>query len=328
MNTEDSKKQTVEEVKTPGPFRYDVAFSFSMTSESIATAINQLLEDRITTFLYSKKQEEIAGKDGEEEFNRVFGQEARLVVILFSEDWGKTPWTRIEETAIRNRAYEKGFDFTLFVMTEAGLQPPAWLPKNRLWSGLDRYGIEGVAAVIESRVQELDGNVRALTAADKAKQKAKEIEFEHSREAFLHSKQAVDSARTEVTSLFSEIKKITTQIQSSNLQFTIDGNDRELMVLSSGYTLFLNWGLQYSNSLDHSSFRMQIFKGAISYNGRMAFDDPTRMVDEKYYFDVTMSGRHGWRLQSIDGDFYKTDQLVERWIGSFMDRIKDRPSGE
>ena len=74
-----------------------------------------LIKVRATTFIYSDRQTEIAGKDGEKEFNEVFGSQARLVVVLFREKWGQTSWTQIEETAIRNRAFNETYDFALFI---------------------------------------------------------------------------------------------------------------------------------------------------------------------------------------------------------------------
>lgn len=304
-------------------FPYDVAFSFCEKDERLASEINSLLEGRITTFLYSKKQEVIAGKDGEEEFNKVFGKETRLVVVLYGPEWGKTPWTRIEETAIRNRGYSEGYDFAIFVMNE-DTKPPKWLPKNRLWFGLNRYGIEGAAAVIEARVQELNGKVRELTAADKAKQKVREIEFEHTRQEFLRSQKGVESAYKEVASLFSEIKKILGQIQSQNLQFSIDEDDRHLVIYSFGYTLSLYWSIQYSNSLDHAVFRVKIFKGSIPFKNKMPFEDPKRLTEEKYYFDISSVGHYGWRYLRRDGEFFTTDQLVDRCMTQLMDRIKQK----
>ncbi len=89
-------------------FKYDVAFSFLAQDEGLATELCDLLQDRMRIFLYSKRQEDLAGTDGEETFNAVFGAQARLVVVLYRKGWGESPWTRIEETAIRNRAYKEG----------------------------------------------------------------------------------------------------------------------------------------------------------------------------------------------------------------------------
>ena len=64
-------------------YKYEVAFSFLAQDEVLATELNDLLQDRLSTFIYSKRQEELAGTDGEETFNNVFGKQARLVVVLY-----------------------------------------------------------------------------------------------------------------------------------------------------------------------------------------------------------------------------------------------------
>src|SRR5690606_38182685 len=111
-------------------FEYDVAFSFLASDEDLASRLNDLIKPRLTTFLYSKRQTEIAGADGEQRFNAIFGNEARTVVILYRKGWGETPWTRIEETAIRNRAYDEGYDFALFIPLDTPATVPPWLPRT------------------------------------------------------------------------------------------------------------------------------------------------------------------------------------------------------
>src|SRR4051794_8510262 len=121
-------------------YKYDVAFSFLAGDEALAAQLTDLLQDRLKVFLYSRRQGEIAGTDGEKTFNAVFGEQARLVVVLYRSGWGQTPWTRIEETAIRNRAYEHGYDFVKFIPLDDNPSVPKWLPKTQLWFGLKRWG--------------------------------------------------------------------------------------------------------------------------------------------------------------------------------------------
>jgi hypothetical protein len=135
---------------TQHEFKYDAAFSFLARDESIAQELNDLIQERVETFLYSKRQEAIAGTDGEKTFNKVFGEDARIVVVLFRDGWGETPWTRIEETAIRNRAYNEGYDFLVLVPLDKNATIPRWLPRTQLWVGFDRWGATGAASVIEA----------------------------------------------------------------------------------------------------------------------------------------------------------------------------------
>jgi hypothetical protein len=114
-------------------FEFDVAFSFHSLDEGLAIQVNDLLQDQFKTFIYSERQAMLAGTDGEETFNAVYGRKARCVVVLYRKEWGETPFTRIEQTAIRNRAFQEGYEFTLFVPSEKPPSVPTWLPKTRLW---------------------------------------------------------------------------------------------------------------------------------------------------------------------------------------------------
>jgi len=176
-----------------GDYKYEVAFSFLAQDEPIALELETLLSDRLTTFIYSKRQGEIAGTDGEETFGRVFGLEARVVVVLFREGWGLTPWTRIEQTAIRNRAYGEGYDFVLFIPLDKSALPP-WLPKTHVWIGMDRWGISQAAGVIEMRVTEKGGSVREESALQQAERLYKQTELLRERESFLESDAGVKAA--------------------------------------------------------------------------------------------------------------------------------------
>ena len=158
-------------------YEYDVAFSFLAQDEPIAVQLNDLLQSRLRTFVYSGRQDEVAGTDGEKTFNAVFGEQSRLVVVLYRNGWGQTPWSRIEETAIRNRAYEEGYDFVKVIPLDEKATVPRWLPKTQLWLGLNRWGMAGAASVIDARVQELGGQSREETVQGRAARLARSVRF-------------------------------------------------------------------------------------------------------------------------------------------------------
>ncbi len=139
---------------TATEYKYEVAFSFLQQDEKIAFDINDQVADRLSTFIYSKRQEELGGTDGEQSFNKVFYEQSRIVVVLFRDGWGQTPWTRIEETAIKNRAFDKSWEFLLLVNLDPKSSLPTWIPKTYIWLDFERYKGEGAAAVIEHKVKE------------------------------------------------------------------------------------------------------------------------------------------------------------------------------
>ena len=56
-------------------------------------------------FFYPRNQEELAGTDGLESMRKPFF-DSRVMVVLYREKWGKTPWTRVEETAIKEACFK------------------------------------------------------------------------------------------------------------------------------------------------------------------------------------------------------------------------------
>jgi hypothetical protein len=210
-------------------YKYEVAFSFLKEDELLAIKINDLIQDRLSTFIYSKKQEEVAGTDGEETFNRVFSEEARIVVVLYRQNWGNTPWTRIEETAIRNRAYDEGYDFTVFIPLDKKPQLPKWLPKTQIWANLERYGVEGAANIIETKIQQTGGSVREESVEEHAIRLKREIEVEQERKHFLASENGVKAANKEVEIISEAMISLITKVEEKTgfkfrIQQNSDGN--------------------------------------------------------------------------------------------------------
>jgi hypothetical protein len=191
-------------------FKYDVAFSFLSQDEALAVQLNDRLKDRLETFIYSdaKRQAVLAGRDGADAFSRVFGAEARTVVVLYRAGWGESGFTAVEATAIRNRGFECSYDFTTFIPLDKPPIVPRWLGRSRLWFDWAKWGVEGAAAVIESRVQEAGGTPRELTAAELAARTVDEIREADERTAFLNSSKGVEAAQREFDALFEEVQRV------------------------------------------------------------------------------------------------------------------------
>lgn len=308
-------------------FKYDVAFSFLAEDEELVIQINNLIQDRIVTFLYSRKQGEIAGTDGEQAFNRVFGSEARIVFVLYRENWGKTPWTRIEETAIRNRAFDEGYDFVLFALINKSAKVPDWLPKNRIWIGLERWGIEGAASVIESRVQESGGNPKDERVEDRAVRLSKEISFEKKKQAFFKTKEAVEVANKEIEQLFSELKRITDNLNNSenSINLKLKATANQCAIYGDGFTLFFHWSLSYANTLGDSAFYISLWKGLIALSGSsfMHEEKPRKLQEIKFSFDQTIAEKPVWREVFGQKRSLSTDRVMDIAMTMLLDKIRE-----
>ena len=298
-------------------FKYDVAFSFLEEDEQLATQLHDRLKSRLTTFIYSERQLEVAGTDGEQTFNSVFGKDARSVVVLYRATWGSTPWTRIEETAIRNRGHDEGYDFVLFIPLEKPTTAPKWLPKNRLWIGLDRWGLDTAAAVIEARIQELGGSPHEETVEELAARLQRQGELSETRRKFLDSEEGVKAANAEFGQLCAEVKtqvdvlKRTMQIFS----FTTKEDYRLLAVLGGGRTVSFTWDIRVCDTLNHAALYVTFWDGLMPTRGSLYNHQAQEMRTWTFEFDWHPETAFGWKGESR---VFSTQRLVEHCLKRFL----------
>ncbi len=308
-------------------YKYDVTFSFLQEDESLAVQVNDLLQDRLSTFIYTERQREVAGTDGEVEFNKVFETESRIVVVFYRKNWGQTPWTRIEETAIRNRAYEKGYGFVLFIPLDSPPTVPEWLPRIQLWIGLERWGIEGAASVIEARVQEEGGKPKEETVADRAARINREIKKEETRNIFLTSEDGVNAANGEAKQLFSELEQLCCSVGEAtdiNFEKHKNENDCSLYLFSSGLTLTHCWYNRWSNTLEKSGLYVRIWQGKCGFPHIINIKDPVKLHESIFDFDMIDKSKYGWRKRTNLRRFYTSKELADSNIKLFLDKIRNK----
>ncbi len=304
-------------------FKYDVAFSFTQKDEELANSLFLLLKDRLSCFIYSEEQKKLAGGNGEDLFNSVFSKESRIVVILLRQEYGNTKWTRIEETAIRNRGFEEGYDFVILIPTENHIPPPKWLPKNRLWIGLERWGVDTAAGVIEARVQEFGGNVKVETIADKAAKIENEFLEKNKREFLLNSLEVVSLVNEELNKLKGLFKKQVEDINSSTKNWKItfrENNMGGVDILSNGFMLSFHYYDNSNNSLSSSYLYLLIAKGYSDENGNYTsyHMDHKLLYKSELRFDINNLNQNGWSNRETRENFITSKKLVDFMFEKFM----------
>jgi hypothetical protein len=311
---------------TEDDFQYDVAFSFLEEDESLATQINGLIQDRLRTFIYSQKQKEIAGKDGELMFGRIFGSQARIVLVLYRKGWGETPWTRIEKHAIQNRAYDKGYDFVLLAPLDKPPTPPEWLPKNRIWIDLERWGIEGAASIIEAKIKEVGGEVKEETAEGRAIRLIREIDAEKERRRIKDSTEGVQTANLEVNQLFKEFQEIVNHLSKEKTFVVLEIKiiRRKCVMRGGGFSIFLSWETVYGNTLDSSALFVYLFKGdfILPEERSVVWERAKKLEEFEFNFDFTKSGSPIWK-QVGNHHSYSTKELAKFVITIFVGKIHE-----
>lgn len=252
-------------------------------------------------------------------------------MVFYRKNWGQTSWTRIEQTAIRNRAYEKGYDFVLFIPLDSPPTVPEWLPKTQLWIGLERWGIEGAASVIEARVQEAGGKPKEDTIANRAARIEREIKNEEARNKLLNSDDGVKAAYQEANQLFCELEQLRNSVtEQTNINFETHkfgmnevNIENGLNLYSSGLTLTHCWYNRYSNMLDNSGLYVRIWQGKSGFPNIINFEDLVKLHESIFDFDMIGKSKYGWRERKNPRRFYNSKELANYNMKLFLDKIRD-----
>ncbi len=311
-------------------YKYEVALSFLAQDEPVATQLANLLEERHRVFLYSRKQEHLAGTDGELAFNEVFSEQARVVVVLYRQGWGESPWTRIEETAIRNRAYEEGYDFALFVPMDDRPAVPKYVPKTRLWIGLARFGLNGAASVVDARIQELGGEPRVLTLEERAARAQHAADFKAFRDGYFRSHEGIQAADASFGRVVEAIEQRVEGLQAAAPRLALQAKrfGRMLVVLGTGPALRLEWRRQYANSFEDAYLEATIWEGHPPVPGGYTFHEerhprhtlrPTPDVTEGRTFAWNFKTPEGVRLLGADE---ACEFILSWWLGKTERAVK------
>jgi hypothetical protein len=305
-------------------FDYDVALSFHSKDESVATQLNDLLQERFATFLYSKKQDVLAGTDGEVSFNAAFEKQARMVVVFYRKEWGETTFTRVEQTAIKNRAFNAGYDFTLFIPMDKPTVMPPWVPKTQLYYGLERFGVSGVAAVVEQRIQVLGGAPRIEGIADRAARLQRARDFQNAKERFHRGEgvAAADAAAERLALLLEQhVSDFASKYPSlSRAQFKKFSEN--WLISGIRPCALIYWCRRYTNSLDESFLGFELYDGVPRIPGVMAFQDAPRISGAKYDYELLGIDRHGYVERSRDKRSFAPDELADHILRIYMDAVE------
>lgn len=272
-------------------YEYDVAFSFVNEDEPIVREVVVELGSRIKSFFYTDQEKQNAFKDGEMLLSEIYGKKSRAVAIFHRKGWEARPWTRIESTAIRNRAHDEGYEFVKMIKMD-DTPRPQWLPRAQFFLGFERWGTNGVAAVLEALVEEQGGAPGEDSELDHAARYAADIAFQKLRDQKLNSEVGVKAA----DELFQELeeksnkacKKISEQYadlrlevkQSSFRTFTITGMNGRLEVI---------WTCRYANTLSVSNLEYRLSE----------WDDIemewTQRERKGFKVDIDRTGQYVWQ---------------------------------
>ncbi|MBW1998581.1 MAG: toll/interleukin-1 receptor domain-containing protein [Deltaproteobacteria bacterium] len=314
-------------------YGYDIAISFLSQDEETASYLYDRLSPHFDVFIYSKKQEDLAGTDGTESFRKAFREDSRLVVVLYRDGWGETPWTRIEEGAIKDRFLKEGWDWLLFVMMDNKSKAPPWLPETRIRLSLEDYGIEQAIGAIKTRAQGLGSQYRKEDAVHRAKRLEREIREREKRNRLLASIEGVGAAKKEAKAIYSEITRLVNDINESSprLKIMVGSNDESIGLTNGRVSLTAFFRPPYRNSLNYAQLVIQEMNGQVRLpqeRDRFPFAEPKELNRFMFEPDVKPDGTWGWRLKSDPKRFFTSGEVADYCLKLFLNLINRADKGE
>lgn len=314
--------------------RYDVAISFLSKDEAIAEAIYRRLSEGLKVFFFPRNQEVLAGTDGLESMRMPFFDDSRVMVVLYREPWGKTPWTRVEETAIKEGCLEHGWKRLFFIVLDRESAIPLWLPQNHVRFNYSDFGLEQAAGAIKARVQENGGQPLPLTPMKRAElfQAEEQFRLDKSR---MSSPDGMKEVRNSVAELFREIRKHCADINAKGfLQIECEaelierGVYQTCVMRGDEVSMSVIWTQPYSNTADKSCLRVREYNGRLILPSEMASriyvtGPPLKSSEIEYAPDLSLAREFGWKIVNTT-EFVSCSALAEQCVIRFMDLASRR----
>jgi hypothetical protein len=306
-------------------FKYDVALSLLYPQLAIAKRLRTALRP-LRVFLFTDRQNEIAGGDLLEVFNQTFRYDARFAVILHSAGWGTTRYTGVESRAIQARAADTNHRSYLFVKLDDS-PLPKWVPHDHAYLDFRAYRLPGVVGAVRHRVQLEWGVLPSESALERGLRLANDARTKADREAYLRTQAALDAANNEVQTLFATLTRLISQYaQETALTGYRSGNDREHWVFTAHrWATAVDWKTKYTDSPLEAGLYVREYAGPLLVPGDNArlVREPELLHEIRREFAIVDEGT-AWRIPGTDSDL-STAQVADDVAGRIFERLVSPP---
>jgi len=310
--------------------QYDLAISFMFRDEPLAREVHERLGANFEVFIFSKRQEELAGSSGIEEFRDVFIRRSRLVVVLYRPDWGETRWTRIERTAIEERFLRDGADFLLFVMLNSSDEPPKWLPETRIRLNFDQFGVDELIGAIRHRLGLLGAQARPNDPVAHARRVSDAAAFNCERQKIYDSEEGVGAATAEAERVIFEIAKLVARINRATPELEVRGTGmaRAYVITNRRVSVQIAWHNMIANILRDAVLYVGDYVGLISdpVSGGFVFPPPKELAS--IHFKPELDRALGWCWRQPSGSLVTSQEVAQQCIERFLKLVERGSRGE
>jgi hypothetical protein len=317
------------EVKSAPEPAYDVAISFLVADEKMASAIKAGLAG-LKVFFYPHAQEELVGTNGMESMREPF-MTSRVNVILFRERYGNTPWTGIELSAIQDSCLKSRFQSLVFAQLDKNDQKPLWLPDTHIRCVLGDFTLDQLVGAIKFRVQERGGMVAKPSPMDLAKRlREEELLRQDERKFFRDDPYIKQTAAKSIDDLMKELIAQVEHIKAEvGAQWTCgyesEGAGVRGVVKYGRVALEVWWRQIYTNVIEDVALECTEYNGAVLLRSenRVAFYEPKRLTQKKYYPRLSMSREMRWidKAKPEPEQLMSNGDVVEKVIEQFLSLV-------
>jgi hypothetical protein len=310
--------------KSSPQYDYDVAISFLKQDEALALRIRDDLAP-LKTFVYSKAQEELAGNDGVEAFRDVFRSRSRVALVLYRNGWGKTPWTRVEETAIKDFCLAEGWEHLFFARLERASDVPRWVPDSYIYLDFETFGVSDLVGAVKAKCARLGVELRVPTASDEARKLARAERFkEETRAARDRSAAPFQEASR---SLFAALDEAVAALASGTGWEIVKGHANVYVASARGISFQLLPRKLYANTCRESELLFRIFSGRLvtpdeEERGLRPSWPPTERISNSLALNRTEAFGWCWRYAGKPRSNQETAQFVIETFVKSMDHAE------
>lgn len=316
--------------------KYDAAISFLARDVATAQAIyDRLVSSGLKIFFFPRNQEELAGTNGLESMREPFF-DARIAVVLFTAQWGETPWTRVEATAIQERCLQMGWDSLMFVQLDTKSQVPRWLPSTHVRFAFEQYGVDQLVGAIKFRIQEQGGKLLPPDAMTEAKRVASEATYLQDRERLMRDRVWIENTvHQAVRETMQDLCRLAQEANSQHgFQIVCGAKDRAC-VMRSGFVSFgIGWKQPIFNNVGRDTYgdcylRATEFSGGINLPDERGWfmEKPQELKEHRFYVEVAHDRALVW-VENGKKERIHPSQLADHLMRLFFDLISRANKGK
>jgi hypothetical protein len=314
--------------------KHDVAISFLAKDEPTAAAIAGRLSGRLKVFFFPRNQEDLAGTKGLESMRTPFLSESRVNVVLYREMWGQTPWTRVEETAIKDSCLDRGWASLFFIVLDKNDRLPIWLPNTHIRYNLEDYGTEQAVGAIKARVQEVGGAIERPSAKADAALVHQEAQFLADRARLFRDQRCItENVLPAVGDVFETMNRLSAEIRSgTGIDFRSGANQGQCVLTNNRVSLHVGWRQPYINVVSEDAYIIATeFNAQIALPGErhlIYWREPTQLARYRFKPALSLSREPCWAAENNADELLSSQDLADKCVRLFLDLLGRWNRGE